>query len=60
MKMRTHIKATLIALTSALLIFAASCGEPEENTPAKVCELAKLAKDSTIKASTPISQEINL
>lgn len=59
MKMKNNIKATLIALTSALLIFAASCDEPEETTPAKVCEFAKFVKDSTIKADTPISPEVN-
>lgn len=61
MKMKNNTKATLIALTSALLIFAASsCQEPKEPTPTQVCEFAKFAKDSTIKAGTAVSTEVNL
>ena len=60
MKMKNNIKAALIALTSALLITAASCGEPKEQTPRDVCQMAKFIKDSTLNANANISAEVNL
>ncbi|MBQ1698784.1 MAG: hypothetical protein II075_12990 [Bacteroidales bacterium] len=48
--MKKCLRAAVIALTSTLLIFAASCNGTGEQAPSDVCGYAKFLKDSTIKA----------
>lgn len=50
--MKRTMKIALLAITSALLVCAVSCSEPEETTPASICSFAKQVKDSTINAGT--------
>ena len=49
--MKKKITIALLAMTSAVLVLAASCSEPEETTPYSQCLLAKHVKDSTINAN---------